>query len=65
MEKRPEKIYYMAATSFPPNVVVRKENSLCHHVDEVVNAIVAALIFNRTTIDKTIPPYPSPSPERR
>jgi hypothetical protein len=58
MEKGPKKIYYMAMTSSPPDVTVRKEKSPCHHVDEVADAIVVALIFNETTIEKMIPPYP-------
>ena len=39
-------------------VAVRKEKYPYRHAEEVVDAIVVALIFNRAAMEKTNPPYP-------
>jgi len=64
-EKRPEKNILWRRHHLRLDAAVRKQKSPCRHVDEDADAEVVALIFNRAAIEKTIPPFPSSSPERR
>jgi hypothetical protein len=58
MEKRLEKIILWWLHHLCLDVAVQKEKSPCHNGDEVADAVVAALIFKRATMEKTIPPCP-------
>ena len=58
MEKRTKKIIPWRRHHLRLDVAVRKDNSPCRHADEVADAIVVALIFNRLAMEKTVPPYP-------
>jgi hypothetical protein len=40
------------------DITIRKPKSPCHHTQEVVDAVVATLIFIRVAMGKTNPPYP-------
>ena len=57
-EKRPEKIILWRRHHLRLDVAVRKEKSPCRHANEVADAVVVVLIFNRATIEKMIPPCP-------
>ena len=57
MEKRPEKIILWRRHHLRLDVTVRKEKSPCHHAEEVVDAIVAVLIFIGDAMEKLNPPY--------
>ena len=46
-EKKPEKIIPWQRYHLRLDVAVRKEKSPCRRADEVVDAVVVALIFNR------------------
>jgi hypothetical protein len=63
--KRSEKIISWRQHHLRLDVVIRKEMSPCRHAGEVADAVVVALIFNIVAMEKTIPPFPSPSAERR
>jgi len=65
MEKRSEKIIPWRRHHLRLDVAVRKEKSPCRRADEVVDAVVVALIFKSAAMEKTIPPYPAPLAERR
>ena len=56
MEKRPEKIILWHWRHLRLDIAVRKEKSRCRHTGDDADAVVIALIFNRATMEKTIPP---------
>ena len=56
-EKRPEKIIPWRRHHLRLDAAVRKQKSLCRHVDENADAEVVALIFNGAVMEKTIPPF--------
>jgi hypothetical protein len=64
-EKRLEKIILWWRHHLHLDIAVWKEKSPYHHADEVADAVVVTLIFNRAVMEKIIPSCPSPWQERR
>ena len=56
MEKRLEKIIPWRRHHLHLDVAIRKEKSPYRRTDEDADAVVVTLIFNRATMEKTIPP---------